>query len=63
MKNIITIGMLLGSIPLTAADKVYVVPNGKVYHSTEKCKTLSRSKNIKAVDIKDVGNRKPCKVC
>lgn len=63
MKKIIVIGLLFGSISLYSEEKVYIVPNGKVYHSTEKCRTLSRSKNIKAIDIKDVGNRKPCKVC
>ncbi|MGL4566939.1 MAG: hypothetical protein ACRCU6_00255 [Fusobacteriaceae bacterium] len=62
LKNIIVTGMMLGSITLYAGD-VYIVPTGKVYHSTKNCKTLSRSKNIKAVDTKSVGNRKPCKMC
>ncbi len=40
---------------------VYWVPNGKVYHSTKDCPTLSRSKNIKSGSVPS--GRTPCKVC
>ena len=45
---------------------VYWVSNGEVWHTTEKCSTLSRSKNIKSGSISDamaVGKERVCKVC
>lgn len=45
---------------------VYYVQNGKSYHKTNKCSTLSRSKNIKSGKLKDVKKLKktdPCNVC
>ncbi|KMT22313.1 thermonuclease family protein [Clostridium cylindrosporum] len=45
---------------------VYYVPNGKSYHSTKSCTTLSRSKTIKSGKLKDVkrlGKSDPCNKC
>ncbi|MGL4997610.1 MAG: hypothetical protein ACRC5T_01275, partial [Cetobacterium sp.] len=39
----------------------YKVENGKAYHATKSCTSLRKSKNIKAVAISEVGNRKPCR--
>ncbi|MGL5950451.1 MAG: hypothetical protein ACRCZH_03435 [Cetobacterium sp.] len=63
MKKILVLGILFGSLNLYANNDVYTTPKGKVYHSKETCKTLSRSKTIIKVKVKDVGNRRPCKVC
>ena len=56
-------GIILISIVALASGKVYIVSNGKKYHRTDRCRTLSRSKNIRAVEISNVGGRTPCKVC
>lgn len=61
-KLIIGLGICLMSLT-SFSQTVYVVPKGKVYHSTKDCMTLSRSKVINAVDITDVGNRRACKKC
>lgn len=62
MKKLVMIGFCL--ISLTAfSQTVYIVPKGKVYHTTKECVTLSRSKIINAVDITEVGNRRACKKC
>lgn len=42
---------------------VYITPHGECYHRTSKCRTLSRSRNIQAVDKSSVGNRRACRVC
>lgn len=43
---------------------VYITPHGKCYHSTCNCPTLSRSKNVKAVDKTEaMKSRRACKVC
>lgn len=63
MKKLILAGLLLGSISAFSSEKAFIVPSGKVYHRVSSCKTLSRSKNVQAVSVKQVGNRKPCKVC
>lgn len=61
-KLIVVFGICLMS--LTAfSQTVYVVPKGKVYHSTKDCVTLKRSKVINEVDIKDVGSRRACSKC
>lgn len=44
-------------------EKVYWTPNGKSYHTTNKCKTLSRSKNILSGTIKESGKLDPCDSC
>lgn len=61
-KLIIGLGLCLISLT-TFSETVYVVPKGKVYHSKKNCMTLSRSKVINEIDIKDVGSRRPCKKC
>lgn len=54
----------VGLISLTIfSQTVYIVPKGKVYHTTKECVTLSRSKVINAVDITEVGYRRACKKC
>lgn len=45
---------------------VYWTPNGKSYHSTEYCRTLSRSKTILSGTIDEAiatGHGDPCNVC
>jgi hypothetical protein len=52
---------------LAAADKqaetVYWVPNGKVWHTTDSCRTLARSWDIREGSIEDSGKARVCKVC
>lgn len=42
---------------------VYWVPNGKVYHSTASCSTLSRSNTIYSGSVSESGKERGCKVC
>lgn len=42
---------------------VYWVSSGEVYHSTDSCSTLKRSKNIYSGTISQSGKSRPCKVC
>ena len=42
---------------------VYWTPNGEVYHYSENCRTLSRSKTIYSGTIEESGKARPCKVC
>lgn len=42
---------------------VYWTPSGSVYHSTSKCRTLSRSKTIYKGTIKQSGKSRACKIC
>ena len=46
-----------------AGGTVYWVPNGKVYHSTPNCSTLSRSKTIYSGTISESGKSRGCKRC
>ena len=62
MKKIIAGIILIGAVAL-AGEKVYVVMNGKSYHKTDKCRTLSRSRNIIEMNRSEVRNLDPCKVC
>lgn len=43
--------------------KVYWTPNGKSYHTTKNCPTLSRSKTILEGTIKESGKTDPCDRC
>ena len=63
MKRIIVLGMLTLTLVTLAKEVVYITPKGKKYHSTRSCRTLSRSKKILEISIKNVGGRKACKVC
>lgn len=63
MKKYLILLIITFSTVIFAAQKVYVTPKGKKYHSIKSCKTLSRSKRIIEIDISKVGSRKPCKVC
>lgn len=47
----------------SSGDKVYWTPNGKKYHTTRSCPTLSRSKVIRSGTISQAGGRDLCKVC
>ena len=50
--------------PSANETKVYVTPNGKCYHSTKNCRSLSRSKNIKAVPLSEAKKtRRACSIC
>lgn len=42
---------------------VYWVPSGKVYHYSENCSTLKRSKTIYSGTISESGKSRACKVC
>lgn len=44
-------------------DLVYFTPNGKSYHSTSSCSTLSRSKVINSGTIEESGKFDPCDRC
>ena len=51
-----------------AADSerlVYITPKGEVYHSTEQCASLNRSKTINSLTLGEAvtNGRRPCKVC
>ena len=51
-----------------AADSerlVYITPKGEVYHSTEQCASLSRSKTINSLTLGEAvtNGRRPCKIC
>lgn len=45
------------------ARTVYWTPNGEVYHYSENCRTLSRSKTIYSGTISESGKDRACKVC
>ena len=47
------------------SSTVYYTPNGKKYHSTPNCPTLSRSRNVYAASLSDAraSGRTACKVC
>ena len=47
----------------SSAEKVYWTPNGKSYHTTNKCSTLSRSKTILEGTINESGKYDPCDRC
>ena len=47
----------------TNTNVVYWVPNGKVYHSTNKCPALARSKNILSGPLSQCPKTRPCKDC
>ncbi|MGL5056032.1 MAG: hypothetical protein ACRC6A_01500 [Fusobacteriaceae bacterium] len=61
MKKLMIIIMILVSSFAYSSGEVYIVENGKAYHATKSCTSLRKSKNIKAVAISEVGNRKPCR--
>ena len=42
---------------------VYWTPNGKRYHSTDRCPTLARSKTILSGSVEEAGSRTPCADC
>lgn len=42
---------------------VYWTPNGKSYHTTKNCSTLSRSKTILSGTINESGKNDPCDRC
>ena len=42
---------------------VYWTPNGKSYHTTKNCSTLSRSKTILEGSISESGKHDPCDKC
>lgn len=44
---------------------VYIVPSGEVYHSTDQCSSLRRSKTINSVILSEAVSmgRRPCKLC
>lgn len=47
----------------SSSGKVYWTPNGKNYHTTKGCSTLSRSKTILEGTIQESGKNDPCDRC
>ena len=47
----------------SSSKTVYWTPNGKSYHTTKSCSTLSRSKNILEGTITESGKSDPCDRC
>lgn len=47
----------------TQTETVYWVPNGKVWHTTQNCSTLSRSHDIRSGTIEESGKSRCCKKC
>lgn len=47
----------------SSSEKVYWTPNGKSYHTTSNCSTLSRSKTILDGTIQESGKYDPCDRC
>lgn len=47
----------------SSQGKVYWTPNGKSYHTTKGCSTLSRSKTILEGTIQESGKNDPCDRC
>lgn len=47
----------------SSPGKVYWTPNGKSYHTTKGCSTLSRSKTILEGTIQESGKNDPCDRC
>ena len=48
---------------VTSSEIVYWTPNGKSYHTTNSCPTLSRSKTILEGTIQESGKSDPCDRC
>ena len=48
---------------VNSSEIVYWTPNGKSYHTTKNCPTLSRSKTILEGTIKESGKYDPCDRC
>lgn len=48
---------------VTSSKIVYWTPNGKSYHTTKSCRTLSRSKTILEGTVQESGKSDPCDVC
>ena len=46
-----------------SSETVYWTPNGKSYHTTKNCPTLSRSKTILEGTISESGKYDPCDRC
>lgn len=63
MKKILASLFLGITLIVSASETVYITPKGKKYHITKNCRSLKRSKVIKAIKKENVGNRKPCKIC
>ncbi|WP_346885788.1 DNA/RNA non-specific endonuclease [Clostridium sp. UBA4395] len=47
----------------SSPGKVYWTPNGKSYHTTKSCSTLSRSKTILEGTLQESGKNDPCDRC
>lgn len=47
----------------SSSATVYWTPNGKSYHTTKSCSTLSRSKTILNGTIQESGKHDPCDRC
>ncbi|MCL1858309.1 MAG: hypothetical protein FWF92_03660 [Oscillospiraceae bacterium] len=48
---------------IVTQEIVYWVPNGEVYHSTNRCNTLSRSRDIRSGTIAESGKSRKCSRC
>ncbi|MGL5796649.1 MAG: hypothetical protein ACRCYT_00440 [Cetobacterium sp.] len=61
MRKLVMAILVLGFSLAYGRETVYIVEKGKAYHLSKSCTSLRKSKNIKAVNISQVGNRKRCK--
>lgn len=63
LQDMLSIAPTLGD---TSQERiVYITPKGEVYHSTDTCSSLSRSKVINSLTLSEAisMNRRPCKLC
>lgn len=63
MKKLLASLFLGVTLIASAAEIVYITPKGKKYHETKSCRSLKRSKVIKAIKKSEVGGRGACKIC
>lgn len=52
-----------GQVSVDGSSKVFWTPNGKSFHTTDTCSTLSRSKTILSGTISESGKNDPCDRC
>lgn len=68
MKKMLACGALVFAVVaavFAVGQTVYCVPNGKKYHSTPHCRTLSQSEIVNEITLEQAvaGKLEPCKVC
>lgn len=56
-------GSSSGGSGIDSDEIVYWTDSGKCYHSTDACRTLSRSRNIQSGPLRDCPKSEPCSIC